>query len=68
MVSFTSQIPYFMFFVVFFPTAVDSEDGVAIETPGSINLETDFLLGNDLEFGDPDDENKIPDLDKYSGG
>ncbi|XP_046877180.1 zinc finger protein 513a isoform X1 [Hypomesus transpacificus] len=48
------------------PVKLDSEDGVAIETPGSINLETDFLLGNDLEFGDPDDENKIPDLDKYS--
>lgn len=48
-------------------TAVDSEDGVAIEAPGNLTLDTDFLLGQDLEFGDPDHENKILGLEKFSG-
>lgn len=48
-------------------TAVDSEDGVAIEAPGNLNLDADFLLGQDIEFGDPDHDNKILGLDKFSG-
>lgn len=48
-------------------TVVDSEDGVAIEAPGNLSLDTDFLLGQDLEFGDPDHDNKILGLEKFSG-
>lgn len=48
-------------------TAVDSEDGVAIEAPGNLSLDTDFLLGQDLEFGDPDRDHKILGLEKFSG-
>lgn len=43
---------------------VDSEDGVAIEAPGTLNLDTEFLLGHDLEF---DHDGKILNLDKFSG-
>lgn len=50
----------------FFVTIVDSEDGVAIEAPGNLPLDTDFLLGQDLEFGDPD-QDKILGLEKFSG-
>lgn len=45
-------------------TTVDSEDGVAIEAPGTLNLDTEFLLGHDLEF---DHNGKILNLDKFSG-
>lgn len=48
-------------------TAVDSDDGVAIKAPGNLSLDTDFLLGQDLEFGDPDHDSKILGLDKFSG-
>lgn len=48
-------------------TAVDSEDDVAIEAPGNLTLDTDFLLGQDLEFGDPDHDSKILGLEKFSG-
>lgn len=48
-------------------TAVDSEDGVAIEAPGNLTLDTDFLLGQDLEFDDPDHDDKILGLEKFSG-
>lgn len=47
--------------------AVDSEDDVAIEAPGNLTLDTDFLLGQDLEFGDPDHDSKILGLEKFSG-
>lgn len=43
---------------------VDSEDGVAIEAPGTLNLDAEFLLGHDLEF---DHDGKILNLDKFSG-
>lgn len=48
-------------------TAVDSEDGVAIEAPGNLTLDTDFFLGQDLEFGDADHDGKILGLEKFSG-
>uniref|UniRef100_A0A3B4UMY0 Zinc finger protein 513 n=1 Tax=Seriola dumerili TaxID=41447 RepID=A0A3B4UMY0_SERDU len=48
------------------PVKLDSEDGVAIEAPGNLSLDTDFLLGQDLEFGDPDHENKLLGLEKFS--
>lgn len=51
----------------FFMAAVDSEDGVAIEAPGNLTLDTDFLLGQDLEFGDPDHDQRILGLEKFSG-
>ncbi|KAM9354162.1 LOW QUALITY PROTEIN: zinc finger protein 513a [Pholidichthys leucotaenia] len=47
------------------PVKLDSEDDVAIETPGNLHLDTDFLLGQDLEFGDPDHV-KILSLEKFS--
>lgn len=43
---------------------MDSEDGVTIEAPGSLNLDPEFLLGHDLEF---DHDDKILNLDKFSG-
>ncbi|XP_041661534.1 zinc finger protein 513a [Cheilinus undulatus] len=48
------------------PVKLDSEDGVAFETPENLTLDTDFLLGPDLEFDDPDHENKILGLEKFS--
>ncbi|XP_068614566.1 zinc finger protein 513-like [Brachionichthys hirsutus] len=50
------------------PQAVklDSEDGVTIEAPGNLTLDTDFLLGQDLEFGDPDHDGKLLGLEKFS--
>ncbi|XP_068580789.1 zinc finger protein 513a isoform X1 [Cebidichthys violaceus] len=48
------------------PVKLDSEDGVAVEAPGNLTLDTDFLLGQDLEFGDPDHDHKILGLDKFS--
>lgn len=48
-------------------TVVDSEDDVAIEAPANLPLDTDFLLGQDLEFDDPDQDNKILGLEKFSG-
>ena len=48
-------------------TIVDSEDAVTTEAPGNLSLDTDFLLGQDLEFGDPDHDNRILGLEKFSG-
>ncbi|XP_029351804.1 zinc finger protein 513a isoform X1 [Echeneis naucrates] len=48
------------------PVKLDSEDGVAIEAPGNLSLDTDFLLGQDLEFDDPDHDNKLLGLEKFS--
>ncbi|XP_023694990.1 zinc finger protein 513 [Paramormyrops kingsleyae] len=36
------------------PVKLDSEDGVTVDNPGSLVLESDFLLGQGLEFGDND--------------
>nr|XP_015802636.2 zinc finger protein 513a isoform X2 [Nothobranchius furzeri] len=47
------------------PVKLDSEDGVAAEAPGSLPLDTDFLLGQDLVFGDSDHD-KILSLEKFS--
>ncbi|KAF7669181.1 hypothetical protein LDENG_00240870 [Lucifuga dentata] len=48
------------------PVKLDSEDGVAIEAPGNLTLDTDFLLGQDLEFDDPDHDSRILSLEKFS--
>ncbi|XP_022067506.1 zinc finger protein 513a isoform X1 [Acanthochromis polyacanthus] len=48
------------------PVKLDSEDGVIVEAPGNLPLDTDFLLGQDLEFSDPDHDNKILGLAKFS--
>uniref|UniRef100_A0A3Q0R2D5 Zinc finger protein 513 n=1 Tax=Amphilophus citrinellus TaxID=61819 RepID=A0A3Q0R2D5_AMPCI len=48
------------------PVKLDSEDDVAIEAPENLSLDTDFLLGQDLEFDDPDQDNKILGLEKFS--
>lgn len=53
--------------LLFSRTTVDSEDGVAIEAPGNLTLDTDFLLEQDLQFGDPDHDSKILSLEKFSG-
>ncbi|XP_011610339.1 zinc finger protein 513a isoform X1 [Takifugu rubripes] len=45
------------------PVKLDSEDGVAVEAPHTLNLDTEFLLGHDLEF---DHDGKILNLDKFS--
>ncbi|KAM4529094.1 zinc finger protein 513a isoform 1-T1 [Fundulus diaphanus] len=44
---------------------VDSEDGVAVEAPGTLPLDTDFLLGQDLVFGVADHD-QILGLEKFS--
>lgn len=58
--------PFIMPFLLFYfcLMTVDSEDGVAIEAPGPLSLDTEFLLGHDLEF---DHDGKILNLDKFSG-
>nr|XP_020472967.1 zinc finger protein 513 [Monopterus albus]XP_020472968.1 zinc finger protein 513 [Monopterus albus]XP_020472969.1 zinc finger protein 513 [Monopterus albus]XP_020472970.1 zinc finger protein 513 [Monopterus albus] len=48
------------------PVKLDSEDGVATEAPGNLPLDTDFLLGQELEFGDPDHDDKILGLERFS--
>lgn len=53
--------------MLFLSTAVDSEDGVAIETPGNLTLDTDFLLEQDIHFDDPDHDSKILNLEKFRG-
>lgn len=53
--------------MLFSSTAVDSEDGVAIETPGNLTLDTDFLLEQDIHFDDPDHDSKILNLEKFRG-
>ncbi|XP_071019669.1 zinc finger protein 513-like [Oncorhynchus clarkii lewisi] len=49
------------------PVKLDSEDGVlTIGAPGSLTLKADFLLGHDLEFGDPGHDKILGLDDKYS--
>lgn len=48
-------------------STVDSEDGVVTDAPGNLSLDTDFLLGQDLQFDDPDHDSKILGLEKFSG-
>ncbi|KAG9282837.1 zinc finger protein 513-like [Astyanax mexicanus] len=48
------------------PVKLDSKDGVGINTQASLSFEGDFLLGQDLDFSDPDNDNKIIGLDKFS--
>ncbi|XP_041109056.1 zinc finger protein 513-like [Polyodon spathula] len=38
------------------PVKLDSEDGLGVDNSGSLVLESDFLLGQDLEFVDSDDK------------
>uniref|UniRef100_A0A3Q2QXT9 Zinc finger protein 513 n=1 Tax=Fundulus heteroclitus TaxID=8078 RepID=A0A3Q2QXT9_FUNHE len=47
------------------PVKLDSEDGVAVEAPGTLPLDTDFLLGQDLVFGVADHD-QILGLEKFS--
>lgn len=46
---------------------MDSEDGVGTVRPTNLTFESDFLLGQELEFSDPDNDNKIIGLEKFSG-
>lgn len=47
--------------------SVDSEDGLGTVRPASLTFESDFLLGQELEFSDPDNDSKIIGLEKFSG-
>jgi len=47
--------------------SVDSDDGLGTVRPASLTFESDFLLGQELEFSDPDNDNKIIGLEKFSG-
>ncbi|MBN3291064.1 ZN513 protein, partial [Polypterus senegalus] len=38
------------------PVKLDSEDGLGVDNPGGLVLESDFLLGQNLEFVDSDDK------------
>lgn len=46
---------------------MDSEDGLVSERPASLTFESDFLLGQEIEFSDPDNDGKIIGLEKFSG-
>lgn len=48
-------------------TAADSGDVVAAEAPGNLPLDADFLLGQDLDFSDPDHDGRILGLERFSG-
>ncbi|KAI7799420.1 zinc finger protein 513a [Triplophysa rosa] len=48
------------------PVKLDSEDGLGTERPASLTFESDFLLGQELEFSDPDNDSKIIGLEKFS--
>ncbi|XP_053743228.1 zinc finger protein 513a [Synchiropus splendidus] len=48
------------------PVKLDSEDGLASEAPANLTLDPDFLLEQTLDFGDPDPDNKIISLEKFS--
>ncbi|KAG7465882.1 hypothetical protein MATL_G00158430 [Megalops atlanticus] len=48
------------------PVKLDSEDGAGVINPASLVLESDFLLGQDLEFGDNDSDYKIIGFEKDS--
>lgn len=45
---------------------MDSEDGVSINPSTNLTFESDFLLGQDLDFSDADNS-KILGLEKFSG-
>ncbi|KAG9337477.1 hypothetical protein JZ751_028668 [Albula glossodonta] len=47
---------------------MDSEDDVGPTDPASLVLESDFLLGQDLQFGDNDTEHKILDPERDTEG
>lgn len=47
------------------PVKLDSEDALALEVPGSLSLDTDILLGPELEFDDSDHD-KILGLEKFA--
>ncbi|XP_051500583.1 zinc finger protein 513a [Myxocyprinus asiaticus] len=48
------------------PVKLDSEDGLGTGRPASLTFESDFLLGQELEFSDPDNDNRIIGLEKFS--
>ncbi|KAL0967090.1 hypothetical protein UPYG_G00247690 [Umbra pygmaea] len=49
------------------PVKLDSADGTLTSAaPGSLTLEADFLLGHDIEFGDPDHDTILGLDEKYS--
>ncbi|GAA6072108.1 zinc finger protein 513a, partial [Tachysurus ichikawai] len=47
------------------PVKLDSEDGININPATTLTFESDFLLGQDLDFSDADNS-KILGLDKFS--
>lgn len=53
-------------FNVLFVDLVDSEDGIGLETAASLTFESDLILGQDLDFTDPDNDGKSIGLDKYT--
>lgn len=57
---------YDLFIYLSFLTTVDGEDGVAADAPGNLPLDTDFLLEQDLVFGDADHD-RILGLEKFAG-
>ncbi|CAL1586359.1 unnamed protein product [Knipowitschia caucasica] len=47
------------------PVKLDSDDALALEVPGNLRLDTDILLGPELDFEDSDHD-KILDLAKFA--
>ncbi|KAL6486270.1 hypothetical protein MHYP_G00056620 [Metynnis hypsauchen] len=49
------------------PVKLDSKDGIGINnTTTNLTFDGDFLLGQDLDFSDPDNDGKIIGLEKFS--
>ncbi|XP_076873034.1 zinc finger protein 513a isoform X1 [Brachyhypopomus gauderio] len=48
------------------PVKLDSEDALDVNGPASLTFEGNFLLGEDLNFSDHEDDRKILGLEKFS--
>ncbi|KAL2082273.1 hypothetical protein ACEWY4_022091 [Coilia grayii] len=48
------------------PVKLDSDDGIGLETAASLTFESDLILGQDLDFTDPDNDGKGIGLDKFA--
>lgn len=46
---------------------MDSEDDIGLETAASLTFESDLILGQDLDFTDPENDGKSIGLDRYTG-
>lgn len=57
----------FYFLCCFCCFIVDSEHDIGLETAASLTFESDLILGQDLDFTDPENDGKSIGLDRYTG-